>query len=384
MKRIFSFIIASLLIASFLSACTKYEDVEKIYLSQEKPDRTEEIMSEMSLSDKVYQMMFVTPEAITGVGTVIQAGEATKNALAQYPVGGIIYFSANLKDSVQTKEMIKNTQSYSKIPLFIGVDEEGGIVSRLGSNSAMGVTHHPPMKEIGMSENPEKAYEVGRVLGEELSYLGFNVDFAPVADILVNGENSVIGNRSFGTVPESVASMVSEAVKGMEEKGVSATLKHFPGHGSTYSDSHTGYAASSRTLTELENNEFIPFASGIEAGADFVMVAHITLVNATEEKLPATLSKEVVEGMLKGKLGYKGIIITDAMNMGAIVNDYTTEEATVKSILAGCDMVLMPKDLNRAHSAVMEAVASGEITEERINESVKKIISLKLEKGILK
>ena len=380
MKRIFSFIISVILLSCLFSGCEKTGEIPSL----EKPDRAEEIMSEMSLSDKVYQMMFVTPEAITGVGTVIQAGEATKNAISECPVGGIIYFAHNLKDASQTKEMIANTQSFSKIPLFIGADEEGGIVSRLGSNSAMGVTHHPPMKEIGEEGNTKKAYEVGTILGEELTALGFNVDFAPVADILVNGNNSVIGNRAFGTDPEKVASMVAELVKGMEGQGLSATLKHFPGHGSTYSDSHTGYAASDRTIYELEENEFIPFASGIDAGADFVMVAHITLVNATEEKLPATLSEEVVEGMLKGKLGYKGIVITDAMNMGAIVNDYTTKEATVKSIKAGCDMILMPENLKAAHSAVIEAVASGEITEERIDESVKKIISLKLEKGMLK
>ncbi len=376
MKRIFVLMLALLFM---IPGCGE-EPIEKEAI---KPDKVEVLMSEMTLSEKVYQMMFVTPEAITGVGTVIQAGEATKNALSEYPVGGIIYFSANLKDATQTTEMIENTQSYSKIPLFIGVDEEGGIVSRLGENSAMGVTHHPPMKEIGMSKNPEKAYEVGKILGCELSALGFNVDFAPVADVLVNEKNSVIGNRSFGTEPENVAIMVSETVKGMEENGVSATLKHFPGHGSTYSDSHSGYSASARTLDELRESEFIPFASGISAGADFVMVAHITMVNATNDCLPATLSEEVIGGMLKGELGYKGIVITDAMNMGAIANEYTTEEATVKSIKAGCDMILMPKDLKIAHNAVIAAVASGEITEDRINESVRKILTLKIEKGLI-
>ncbi len=379
MKRIIAAIMALLIT---IPGCGEHE--ETIESEVKEPDKVCQLMEEMTLSDKVYQLMFVTPEAITGVGTVIQAGEATKKALSEKPVGGIIYFSANLKNATQTKEMIENTQNYSKIPLFTGVDEEGGIVSRLGSNSLMGVTYHPPMREIGESKNPEKAYDVGKTLGSELSYLGFNVDFAPVADVLVNEGNSVIGNRSFGTDPENVATMVFEEVKGMEENGVSATLKHFPGHGSTYSDSHSGYAASTRTLEELRQAEFIPFAKGISAGVDFIMVAHITMVNATKDKLPATLSSEVVEGMLKGELGYKGIVITDAMNMGAIANQYTTEEATVKAILAGCDMILMPKDLTVAHNAIIAAVASGEITEERIDESVRKILSLKIEKGLIK
>lgn len=386
-KRIFALIFVLLFVMTFFQGCTKKseipENIEDTESLPENTDKAGELMAKMSLSEKIYQMMFVTPEAITGIGTVIQAGETTKNALSECPVGGIIYFSANLKDASQTKEMIENTQSFSKIPLFIGVDEEGGIVSRLGANSAMGVTHHPPMKEIGNSKNAEKAYEVGKTLGTELSALGFNVNFAPVADVLVNEKNSVIGNRSFGTDPENVADMVSATVKGMEENGVSATLKHFPGHGSTYSDSHTGYTASARTIDELRKTEFIPFKSGISSGVDFIMAAHITMVNATKDSLPATLSKEVIEGMLKNELGYKGIVITDAMNMGAIANEYTVEEATVKSIQAGCDMILMPKDLKIAHNALVAAVMSGEITEARIDESVRKILELKLEKGLL-
>jgi len=343
----------------------------------------DKLMSEMTLSDKVYQMMFVTPESITKVGAVVQAGETTKNAIAAYPVGGLVYFAKNFESREQTVTMLQNTQSYSKIPLFISVDEEGGRVSRLGSNQAMGVTKQPPMKEIGDTKDAQKAYAIGQTLGEELTALGFNTDFAPIADVLLHANNTEIGDRSFGSNPEEVAVMVENIVKGMEEKGLSATLKHFPGHGSTQTDSHTGYSESQRTLDELRSFEFLPFISGFNAGADMVMISHMTLVNATEEKVPCSVSKEVITDLLKTELGFQGVILTDSFQMKAITDQYTSAQAAVKAIEAGVDMILMPQDLEAAHKGIVDAVNAGTISQERIDESVKKILMLKFEKGML-
>lgn len=342
-----------------------------------------QIMAEMTLDEMVYQMMFVTPEAITGVGTAISAGETTRMALEKYPVGGIVYFAKNLKDREQTVEMIENTQSYSAIPLFIGVDEEGGRVARLGRNPEMGTTLLPPMKTIGDSGDEMMAYNAGITLGTELSLLGFNVDFAPVADVIVNEKNSEIGDRAFGTEAEVVSLMVGEITRGIDHMGVSATLKHFPGHGSTYANSHTGYSESTRELEQLRNCEFLPFKAGIEAGADFIMVSHMTLVNATEEKVPSSVSKEVVTGMLIEELGYDGIIITDSFQMGAITDKYSVGEAAVKAVTAGVDMILMSPDVKAAHDAIVQAVEKGTITRERIEESVRKILLTKYQKGML-
>lgn len=343
----------------------------------------DKIMGKMSIGDMVYQMMFVTPEAITNVGTVVRAGETTRKALESKPVGGIIYFAQNFENREQTAEMIANTQKYSKIPLFISVDEEGGRVSRLGNNPEMGTTKQPPMMTIGESKDEKRAYDVGKTLGMELSQLGFNVDFAPSADVIVNKNNQEIGDRSFGTDPIIVSAMVKNVVKGLQDSGVSATLKHFPGHGSTYVDSHTGYSESKRTIEELRATEFLPFKSGIEAGADFIMISHMTLVSATEEKAPSSISKEVITDMLIGELGYKGIIITDSFSMGAITKEYTIADAVVKSINAGVDMILMPMDLTETHDAIVKAVESGVISKERIEYSVKKILLLKEKKKML-
>lgn len=335
------------------------------------------LLEEMSLRDKVYQMMFVTPESITGVGNVVSAGETTQKALEKYPVGGIVYFARNFETREQTIDMLSKTQSYSKIPLFMGVDEEGGPVARLSSNKAMGVTSHPPMLTIGETNDPSKAYEVGLTLGKELVEFGFNVDFAPVADVLVNSKNTEIGNRSFGSDPGVVSAMVSECVKGLEENGVSSVLKHFPGHASTVADSHKGTSVSLRTLDELRKCEFLPFKAGIEAGCNFVMISHMTLNEAISEKIPASLSKEVITGMLRGELGYNGIVITDSFSMGAICNNFAVDESALMAIYAGVDMILMPPDPEKTCEAIIKAVEDGRLAEDRIDESVEKILTLK-------
>lgn len=351
-------------------------------LSGNKENVVETLISQMSLSEKIYQMMFVTPESLTGVGTVTAGGAKTKESLTKRPVGGVIYFSKNFENRNQTIDMIKKTQEYSPIPLFIGVDEEGGVVSRLGSKSAMGTTKQPPMANIGATGDPAKAYNVGKSLATDLKPFGFNVDFAPDADVLTNPKNTEIGNRSFGSNPELVAKMVEQVVLGLEDNGVSSVLKHFPGHGSTSRNSHTGYSESTRTLEQLQQSEFLPFKAGINAGADFVMMSHMTLVNVVNDKLPSSLSKTIITDLLKNQLGFKGIVITDSCEMGAIVEEYTVEQASVMAIEAGVDMILMPKDLQRAHDAIYKAVVDGRISPERIDESVRKILTKKQERGL--
>ncbi len=357
------------------------EDTEKNKETPKRQGKAEKILQGMTLEEKLFQMLFVTPESITGVGQVIAAGAATEEALQKYPVGGIIYFSQNLQSRKQTAEMIENSQRFSKIPLFIGVDEEGGRVARLGKNPEMGVTKFPSMREIGDAGDGEKAFEVGQTLGKELKALGFTVDFAPVADVIIASSNTEIGDRSFGTDADLVSEMVAQLTKGLQTENVSATLKHFPGHGSTVTDSHTGYSESRRTLEELRNTEFKPFAKGIEAGADFVMVSHMTPIHI--DGVPASLSKTVITTLLREDLGFDGIVITDAFNMGAITERYSQKQAVTRAVQVGADMILMPPDVGYAHAALLEAVQNGEITEERIDESVLRILKAKEKRGLL-
>ena len=356
---------------------------EELPVEEETKDAAERLLAQMSLEEKIYQMIFTTPEALTGVKTVTAAGETTREALERSPVGGVIYFAANLKNRAQTQQMIENIQSYSQIPLFIGVDEEGGTVSRLGRNPKMGVSQMPAMVEIGRTGDAQKAFEVGNTIGNEIKELGFNVDFAPVADIKTNPNNTEIGSRSFGTDPEMVKNMVAQEVRGLQESGVCAALKHFPGHGSTQANSHNGYSESTRTLDELRKTEFVPFAAGIQEGVDFVLISHMSAVNVTQDQIPCSLSKYVITGLLRGELGYQNIVITDSLQMGAITSRYGQKEAAVMAVEAGADMLLMPPDVRTACVGVREAVESGRLSEKRIDESVLRILHIKQMQGIL-
>ena len=357
------------------------EDETESELSEEQKteELIEEYLSNMPLEDKVSQLFFVQPEALTGVDTAVQASDMTKEALQEYAVGGIVMFSKNIQDRDQICAMLANLQAYSKYPLFLGVDEEGGsLVARVANSGTISVPTFPNMMEIGNTGNPEEAYEVGRTIGTYLKDLGFNLDFAPIADVLVNPENQVIGERAFGSDAELVAKMVKRVVEGLQEQEVSAVLKHFPGHGGTEADSHEGTAILNRTLEELRSEEFLPFQSGIEAGADMIMVGHISVPEVTGDDTPATLSETVITDLLRNELGFDGIIITDSMSMGAIVDHYGPGEAAVQVIRAGGDMILMPQDFVEARQAVLDAVYQQEITEERINESLRRIYRIKL------
>lgn len=329
----------------------------------------------MPLEDKVAGLFIVTPEALTGVRTVVRAGEGTQDALNRYAVGGVVYFSQNILNEEQLKEMLSNTVSMSKYPIFLAVDEEGGSVSRL-KESGITVANVEDMAAIGAGGDAGKAYEAGVAIGTYMNRIGFNLDFAPVADITKSG-NAALGSRSFGEDPELTADMVSNVVKGLEGNGISACLKHFPGIGSANEDTHDGRVEITKTLEEMRDSDFIPFKAGIDAGVNLVMVSHVTASDLDIDGLPSSLSRTVVTDVLREELGYDGIVITDALNMSAISEYYTSQEAAVRAIRAGADMLLMPEDFEAAYKGVLTAVQDGTILEERIDESLRRIYRIK-------
>lgn len=341
-------------------------------------DVVSDIMSDMTLREKICQMMFVTPESITGTDNVTVAGDATKQALEQYPVGGIVYFAENLESREQTMEMIANSQSYSEIGLFIAVDEEGGTVNRVMDR--LGTTYIDSMY-LYKDEGPEKAYDNACTIATDIASLGFNVDFAPVADVWSNPSNTVIGERAYSDDFAESAALVEKAVKGFHDGGVMTSLKHFPGHGDTAEDSHEGNAYTYKTKAQIMDEEMQPFKAGIAAGSDFVMVGHITAPDIDD--LPATLSYEITTKLLREELGFTGIAITDSMAMGSIVYNYGAGEAAAMAVKAGIDMILAPSDVEAAVLAIESAVENGEINEDRIDQSVYRILTLKQQWGLL-
>lgn len=335
-------------------------------------------MAEMSLHDKVCQMMFVTPEGLTGTDDVMVAGDATKQALQAYPVGGIIYFANNFDNVDQTRDMISNTQSYSKIGLFIATDEEGGRVNRI--MDTLGTTYIGPMYDY-KDDGPDAAFENAKTIASDMSALGFNLDFAPVADVWSNPDNTVIGDRAYSDDYAQAAELVGSAVKGFQDGDVICTLKHFPGHGDTAEDSHYSSAYVNRTKAQIMADEMQPFRTGIDAGAELVMVGHLIVPDIDE--LPSTLSYKIATEMLRGDMEFDGVAITDSMEMESIADNYGVADSAVMAVQAGMDMLLQPADLAVAVNAIVTAVQNGDITEPRIDESVRRILTLKAERGLL-
>lgn len=350
---------------------------------------TDEVMvklNSMSMREKIYQMFIVTPECIEGnKGAVTEVNENTQRIISECPVGGVIFFDDNI---ISEEQLCLMTETYQKcssdgngIGMFIAVDEEGGEISRV--DSKLDVNDIQDMYYYGQNADSDEAYEVGCTLAETIKKYGFNLDFAPVADIDLSSYNG-LGYRCFGDTAETVSVMVDGVVRGLEDNGVCATLKHFPGIGSSNGDTHDGSVFLERTFEEMKENEFVPFKAGIEAGADFIMVSHVIVDGADETPLPADLSHNVVTGWLKDELGFEGIIITDAhTGMEAIEGFYSAGEAALMSFRAGADIVLMPSDIEEAYTAISDAVEHDSELQNTIDKSVIKILTLKYKMGLL-
>ena len=341
----------------------------------------EEILKNMTIEEKAAQLFIVTPETVTGESVLTEIDSSFVNAYKEFPVGGFIMMQENIISPEQITEMNGRlleigSETTGVIP-FISVDEEGGTVARIASNENFPVYNVGNMSDIGIEGSTQKAYEAASYIGSYLTDYGFNLDFAPDADVWINPENTVVKYRSFSSDPQIASELTAAAVKGFHNGGIWTTLKHFPGHGATVEDSHEGFARSDRNLNELRQCEFLPFEYGIKEKSEFVMVGHISVPEASGENIPASLSETVVSDFLRGELKYDGIIITDAMNMGAISEYYSSSEAAVMAVQAGVDMILMPSDFQAARKGILDAVRDGRILEERLDESVRRILELK-------
>lgn len=345
-------------------------------LGADKPVLTNEeiasnLLEHMSLEQKVAQMFIVRTTAITA-----------DMDLALHPVGGYCLFAYDIENPQQLKHLTDSLQNALFSPLLC-IDEEGGRVARIAGNDAFDVPRFPnmgKMVEAGTTPVGEASFAIGSYLKE----YGFNVDFAPVADVFTNPLNTVIGQRALSTSAEEATRLVPEYMEGLRKAGIVPCVKHFPGHGDTIADSHHGCASVSKDWDQMLQCEILPFKAAIDAGVPIVMVGHVSAPEVTGDNLPATLSEYMISGKLKGELGFKGIVITDSMAMGAVSKEYDSAQAAVMAVKAGVDIVLMPADFIMAYNGLLAAVESGEISLSRIEESVYKILMLKLECGAIK
>lgn len=382
----------SMLLALCLAGCTAYAPAPEVQepetlpaaAKQEPVDEeaqwVEDTLHSMTLEEKVGQMFFVAlrDDVFTDAGTPqpvtdpVSSKSPAADVIARYHVGGVALFSENIVDDKQVLALNTSLQAVSDVPLLIGVDEEGGRVSRLKN---LYDTPIPPAAQLA-AEGAQAVLDAADTIGKKLAGLGFTLNFAPSADLLTNPENQVIGDRAFSSDPTVAGTMVQVFVGQMHQNGIAACIKHFPGHGDTTADTHDGAAAVTHSLDRMHEVELAPFLAGISADADFVMAAHIKAPHAAGD-LPASMNPQLLQDELRGNLAFPGVIITDAMNMGAIANEYTSGQAAVNAVAAGVDMVLMPASLDEAYNAVWTAVQDGTLTEARVDESVRRILRVK-------
>ncbi|WP_337017402.1 beta-N-acetylhexosaminidase [Oceanobacillus massiliensis] len=350
----------------------------------------ENAIAGMTINEKIGQMLMPDFRNWDGENVTEMLPEI-EQLVKDYHLGGVILFAENVVATEQTAQLVADYQEASeKYGLLMTIDQEGGIVTRLQSG-----THMPGNMALGAARSPETAQDVGQVIGEELNALGINMNLAPVLDVNNNPDNPVIGVRSFGESPELVANIGTAYIQGLQSTGVAATAKHFPGHGDTAVDSHLGLPEVGHDKERLLAVELYPFQQAMQEGIDAIMTAHVTFPkiddtkvisqkDGTEISLPATLSHKVLTGLMREEMGFDGVIITDALNMGAIADHFGTVDAAIRSVKAGTDIVLMPVGLEDVADGLLEAVETGEITEERIEQSVRRILTLKVERGIIK
>lgn len=329
------------------------------------------IMSKMSLDEKIGQMLLI------GMSSQQEADQF----IQQEHIGGIILFSRNIKNPGQLKDLINHLKSENDalgnpMPLFISTDQEGGSVQRLPAQ----IHAIPSNEKIGKKNDPKFSYQIGQVIGDELQSFGFNMDFAPVLGINSHGKNSVIGERSFGSNKKTVSQLGIETMHGIQSKHVISVIKHFPGYGAVQSDAHKVLPTVNETMNQLMNVQWYPYEQAIANGADAIMVTHM-VIPTLDSKYPASMSHAVITDMLRKKLGFKGVVCTDDLTMGAIANHYKIGNAAVQSVKAGADIVMvafMEKQKKAAFQSIKNAVDNGVIPMSRINESVRRIIQLKL------
>ena len=399
LKTFMSLILVISLTGCSISGNDKNESATSSPTAQKKTDekkgmdrkdayvKASEYMKNMTLEEKVGQLFVVNLEQLdSSKGSYFEWKKCSKKmmeSIKKYNVGGVILFSRNIGNRKQTKNLIKKLQMKSPIPLFVTVDEEGGDVARIAGNPDMKTTSFPTMEEVGNKEDTKYVNKMGQTIGNDIKQLGFNVDFAPVADVKTSNLNLEIGSRSFGSDPQKVASMVKAFVNGMQSTNVSATLKHFPGQGSSKGDTHIESVNIDSSIAALRKVDFVPFEEGIKVGADFVMVSHISVSRVTETAQPASMSELIMKTILREELGFDGVIITDAMDMASITDEYSSAEAALGAFEAGADIILMPTDFDEAYNAILNAAKSGDIDLEKIDESVQRILTVKFMRGII-
>ena len=342
-----------------------------------RKDAAQTLLDGMTTQEKICQLLIVHPEALTGGSAVTGMADSLAAALRAYPVGGLLLSAGNMTSGEQLAALTAALSNGCKTAPLISVDEEGGRVARL--MNTVGTTKLGSMYSY-RAQGTQGAHDNAQTIARDIAAYGFNTDFAPVADVWTNKRSNAIGDRAYSDDYDEAAELVAAAVKGFHDGGVICCLKHFPGHGSTETDSHDGAATVDKTLPQLRQEDLKPFVSGIAAGADMVMVGHLTV--PTMDDAPASVSRKIVTNLLRYDLGFRGVIVTDGLQMQALAQ-YTDGEKAVLALAAGNDMLLEISDVPGTVAAIEKALADGTLSRAALDESVLRILQLKLAHGIV-
>ena len=328
----------------------------------------------MTLEEKIGQLIYMDYRNLEEMNVSLE------KILSTYHPGGFILFKSNVSDFKQTQKFIQDIKNIPRTPIFVGTDQEGGRVQRIKDIDHF--TAMPPMMEVGKTCDPSYAYEIGNQMGEELHYLGINMDMAPILDIYSNPENKVIGDRTFGSDAKTVSKMGMAFSDGLRDAGVIPVVKHFPGHGDTAVDSHIDLPVVRKSYEELKKMELIPFIEAIRNHTEAIMLGHLAVPHITEDSIPASMSPVVIKDILRKDLKYDGVLMTDSVKMKALTKYFTEEEIYLRVIRSGNDLILMPNDVTKAFETIRVSVLEGKIKEEEIDLSVRRILSLKYDFGL--
>ena len=386
MRRFAAFLAVCCLLFTGCAAAQNADDgdsweVEEGYLAPDPHYQARVLMRHMSLNDKVYQMMFLCPEDLTGEEYTTRWPE--DGVLGSRPVGGILLFGQNIVSAEQlegfTADILRDAEN-APYPPFLAVEEEGGAYSRVANK--LGLKAQPSPAELGLNGGTEAAYASGKAIGEYLSRFHINLDLAPDADVLSEPDNE-LGNRSFGDDWQKVSRLAAAFADGLNGSGVAACYKHFPGQGSASGAIYKGKARSKASLMELMRSDLLPFFDGINGGVPMIMVSHME-ASGLDDGNPASLSYSVMTELLRDYMGFQGVIVTDSLRGKGIRKEKNAGDLAVECILAGADMIMLPQNAEDAVQGILKAVQKGTVSEDRINESVERILIMKVGMGLIK
>lgn len=333
------------------------------------------MISQMTLEEKVAGIFIVTPESLVGQGNVTKAGEGTKEALEKYAIGGVVYDKKNIQSEQQLTDLVNNTVEYSRYPLFIAVEENGGDQSPV--QSALKLDKIDSQLDMAAAGDESVIYNNYKNMGTYLSKHGFNLVLGPSGDILTDSDKSKVGKNSFGKDQNVTSNYVNQAINGLHDAGINTCVKHFPGEGGADADPKNAMSATTSSVELIKGYDMVPFKMAAEAQTDMIMVSHESAEVITGDSTPCSMSKEVMTDIIRAEMLYDGVIITAAMNVPSITEYYTDDEVAIKAVKAGADMILAPSNFEAAYNAVLAAVQDGSISEERLNDALKRIYKIK-------